>query len=125
MASMFWSILFCFVLSCSVLYCSGLFWSALLCLVSWFSGGTDGLTGSFLSTEECPGVVGLQEVSGKHLLKAEPLNAILDPQYFVRQVHECVMRVLSDRMAKEQQSADQAALYRSAYCDFCFFCHSS
>lgn len=60
-----------------------------------------------------PGVVHLQEVNGKHLLKAEPLNAILDPQYFVRQVHECVMRVLSGRMAKEQQSADQAALYRS------------
>lgn len=55
----------------------------------------------------------MQEVNGKHLLKAEPLNAILDPQYFVRQVHECVMRVLRDRMAKEQQSADQAALYRS------------
>ena len=59
------------------------------------------------------GVVHLQEVNGKHLLKAEPLNAILDPQYFVRQVHECVMRVLSDRMAKEQQSADQAAMFRS------------
>ena len=55
----------------------------------------------------------VQEVNGKHLLKAEPLNAILDPQYFVRQVHECVMRVLSHRMAKEQQSADQSTLYRS------------
>ena len=54
-------------------------------------------------------------MNGKHLLKAEPLNAILDPQYFVRQVHECVMRVLSDRMAKEQQSADQAARFRSAF----------
>ena len=54
-------------------------------------------------------------MNGKHLLKAEPLNAILDPQWFVRQVHECVMRVLSDRMAKEQQSADQAALYRSVF----------
>ncbi|KAL3136782.1 hypothetical protein ABBQ38_005496 [Trebouxia sp. C0009 RCD-2024] len=57
--------------------------------------------------------VSFKEVNGKHLLKAEPLNAILDPQYFVRQVHECVMRVLRDRMAKEQHSADQAALYRS------------
>jgi hypothetical protein len=46
------------------------------------------------------------------LLKAEPLNAILDPQYFVRQVHECVVKVLSDRMAKEQQAADQAAPFR-------------
>ncbi len=46
------------------------------------------------------------------MLKAEPLNAILDPQYFVRQVHECVVKVLSDRMAKEQQAADQAAPFR-------------
>ena len=54
----------------------------------------------------------VQEVNGKHLLKAEPLNAILDPQYFVRQVHECIVKVLSDRMAKEQQAADQAAPFR-------------
>ena len=47
----------------------------------------------------------MQEVNGKHLLKAEPLNAILDPQYFVRQVHECVMRVLSERLAREQHQA--------------------
>jgi len=57
-------------------------------------------------------VANVQEVNGKHLLKAEPLNAILDPQYFVRQVHECVVKVLSDRMAKEQQAADQAAPFR-------------
>ncbi len=57
-------------------------------------------------------VANAQEVNGKHLLKAEPLNAILDPQYFVRQVHECVVKVLSDRMAKEQQAADQAAPFR-------------
>lgn len=57
--------------------------------------------------------VSFREVNGKHLLKAEPLNAILDPQYFVRQVHECVVKVLSDRMAKEQEAADQAAPFRN------------
>jgi len=57
-------------------------------------------------------IANVQEVNGKHLLKAEPLNAILDPQYFVRQVHECVVKVLSERMAKEQQAADQAAPFR-------------
>lgn len=72
-------------------------------------------------------IVNVQEVNGKHLLKAEPLNAILDPQYFVRQVHECVVKVLSDRMAKEQQAADQAAPFRcltlhlpSSLNDVCF-----
>lgn len=64
-------------------------------------------------------LVNVQEVNGKHLLKAEPLNAILDPQYFVRQVHECVVKVLSDRMAKEQEAADQAAPFR------CFALHPS
>ena len=59
-----------------------------------------------------PLFVSLQEVNGKHLLKAEPLNAILDPQYFVRQVHECVVRVLSERMARGQQAVNQAALHR-------------
>ena len=54
----------------------------------------------------------LQEVNGKHLLKAEPLNAILDPQYFIRQVHECVVRVLNDRAAKEHQVASQSSFYR-------------
>ncbi len=54
----------------------------------------------------------VQEVNGKHLLKAEPLNAILDPQYFVRQVHECVVRVLSERMAREQHAVNQTATYR-------------
>lgn len=54
----------------------------------------------------------MQDVNGKHLLKAEPMNAILDPQYFVRQVHECVVRVLNDRAAKEQQVANQSSFYR-------------
>ena len=54
----------------------------------------------------------MQEVNGKHLLKAEPLNAILDPQYFIRQVHECVVRVLNDRAAKEHQVASQSSFYR-------------
>jgi hypothetical protein len=36
---------------------------------------------------------GAQDVAGKHLVKVEPLNAILDPEYFVRAVHECVMNV--------------------------------
>lgn len=54
----------------------------------------------------------LQEVNGKHLLKAEPLNAILDPQYFIRQVHECVVRVLNDRAAREHQAATQSSFYR-------------
>ena len=54
----------------------------------------------------------VQEVNGRHLLKAEPLNAILDPQYFVRQVHECVVKVLNDRKAKGQQAADQNSSFR-------------
>ena len=42
---------------------------------------------------------------GKHLLKVEPLNAILDPQYFVRAVHELVTRVLANRVQKSQKAA--------------------
>ena len=47
----------------------------------------------------------LQDVMGKHLLKVEPLNAILDPQYFVRAVHELVTRVLATRVEKSQKAA--------------------
>ena len=34
---------------------------------------------------------------GRHLLKVEPLNAILDPHYFVRAVHGAVLNVLQAR----------------------------
>ena len=32
----------------------------------------------------------MQDVIGRQIHKVEALNAILDPQYFVRAVHECV-----------------------------------
>ena len=70
----------------------------------------------------------LQEVNGKHLLKAEPLNAILDPQYFVRQVHECVVRVLNDRLVRGQQDVNQAASYRQdilSQCDAAVACYKT
>ena len=47
----------------------------------------------------------MQDVMGKHMLKVEPLNAILDPQYFVRAVHELVTRVLATRVEKSQKAA--------------------
>eukprot|EP01024_Parvocaulis_polyphysoides_P059435 TRINITY_DN6426_c1_g1_i1.p1 TRINITY_DN6426_c1_g1~~TRINITY_DN6426_c1_g1_i1.p1 ORF type:complete len:171 (+),score=19.89 TRINITY_DN6426_c1_g1_i1:241-753(+) len=42
-----------------------------------------------------------RETKGLNLVKVEPLNAILDPQYFVRAVNECEMAVLSRREALE------------------------
>lgn len=51
----------------------------------------------------------LQDVVGRHILKVEPLNAILDPQYFVRAVHGCVLAVLRARSEQsEQRAADNA-----------------
>lgn len=51
----------------------------------------------------------LQEVVGRHIMKVEPLNAILDPQYFVRAVHGCVLAVLQARSeANERRSADNS-----------------
>lgn len=47
----------------------------------------------------------VQDVNGKHLLKVEPLNAILDPQYFVRAVHQCTLSVLHGREADAFQNA--------------------
>ncbi len=42
-------------------------------------------------------------------MKVEPLNAILDPQYFVRAVHGCVLAVLRARSEmSEQHSADNS-----------------
>ena len=56
-----------------------------------------------------PGLGGLQDVVGRHIVKVEPLNAILDPQYFVRAVHGCVLAVLRARSEKhEQHSADNS-----------------
>ncbi|KAK9905768.1 hypothetical protein WJX75_005992 [Coccomyxa subellipsoidea] len=50
-----------------------------------------------------------QDVVGRHIVKVEPLNAILDPQYFVRAVHGCVLAVLRARSEKhEQHSADNS-----------------
>jgi len=56
--------------------------------------------------------VGLQDVVGKHMLKVEPLNAILDPHYFVRAVHECVMAVLKSHAETSEQNADRNAGHR-------------
>lgn len=44
---------------------------------------------------------------GKHILKVEPLNAILDPHYFVRAVHECVMAWLKSVPNPITRQADQ------------------
>ena len=51
----------------------------------------------------------VQDVNGKHLLKVEPLNAILDPQYFVRAVHQCTLNVLHGREADAFQNASENA----------------
>jgi len=53
----------------------------------------------------------VQDVNGKHLLKVEPLNAILDPHYFVRAVHQCTMSVLHGRDADAMQHASENAGY--------------
>eukprot|EP01025_Chloroclados_australasicus_P014185 TRINITY_DN16640_c0_g1_i5.p3 TRINITY_DN16640_c0_g1~~TRINITY_DN16640_c0_g1_i5.p3 ORF type:complete len:136 (+),score=17.42 TRINITY_DN16640_c0_g1_i5:379-786(+) len=41
--------------------------------------------------------ISFRDTKGLNLVKVEPLNAILDPQYFVRAVNECEMAVLSRR----------------------------
>lgn len=51
----------------------------------------------------------VQDVNGKNLLKVEPLNAILDPQYFVRAVHQCILAVLHAREADAYQNASENA----------------
>ena len=56
----------------------------------------------------------MQDVNGKHLLKVEPLNAILDPHYFVRAVHQCTMSVLHGREADALQHASENAGYGCA-----------
>ena len=55
----------------------------------------------------------LQDIVGKHILKVEPLNAILDPHYFVRAVHECVMAWLTT-LKKPDIHGDQNASIRQA-----------
>jgi hypothetical protein len=45
------------------------------------------------------------DVAGSHVVRVEPLNAVLDPHYFVRAVHECVLGV----MRKRQEAAAAAA----------------
>ncbi len=56
-----------------------------------------------------------QDLAGRHMFKVEPLNAILDPQYFVRAVHGCVMAVLRERsQAPHAIDAAQAACIRCA-----------
>ena len=37
------------------------------------------------------------DVAGTHVVRVEPLNAVLDPHYFVRAVHECVLGVMRRR----------------------------
>lgn len=51
---------------------------------------------------------------GRHVLKVEPLNAILDPQYFVRAVHGCVLAVLRARSEHGQRQAEENPRYRHA-----------
>ena len=58
-------------------------------------------------------VLAVQNVVGRHMLKVEPLNAILDPQYFVRAVHECVMAVLA--MRQEAAAESEAVKLRWAF----------
>ena len=55
----------------------------------------------------------LQDVVGKNILKVEPLNAILDPHYFVRAVHECVMAWLTT-LKKPEIQGDHNATIRQA-----------
>ena len=54
----------------------------------------------------------VQDVNGRHLLKVEPLNAILDPQYFVRAVHQCTLSVLQRRGMDAYQQASENAGFR-------------
>ena len=49
----------------------------------------------------------LQATVGKHMLKVEPLNAILDPHYFVRAVHECVVAWLKSHADTADASVDR------------------
>ena len=56
----------------------------------------------------------LQDLAGRHVFKVEPLNAILDPQYFVRAVHGCVMAVLRERsQAPREHVAVDAGIRRA------------
>ena len=48
---------------------------------------------------------------GKHMLKVEPLNAILDPHYFVRAVHECVVAWLKSPSDTTDASVDRKTGY--------------
>ena len=54
----------------------------------------------------------LQAIVGKHMLKVEPLNAILDPHYFVRAVHECVVAWLKSHADTADASVDRNPGYR-------------
>ena len=58
----------------------------------------------------------MQDVTGKNLLKVEPLNAILDPQYFVRAVHQCTLSILHGR---EKEANLQAIAGYSILCCLC------
>ncbi len=57
----------------------------------------------------------VQDVVGRHVLKVEPLNAILDPHYFVRAVHGCVLSVLAQR-AQHAQRAQRGGLDSAGGC---------
>ncbi len=58
----------------------------------------------------------VQDVNGRHLLKVEPLNAILDPHYFVRAVHQCTLSVLQRRgMDADEQAPENAGLRWAAH----------
>ena len=57
----------------------------------------------------------LQDLAGRHVFKVEPLNAILDPQYFVRAVHGCVMAVMRERsQAPWGHAAESAGIRRAS-----------
>lgn len=52
----------------------------------------------------------VQDVVGKHMLKVEPLNAILDLHYFKRGLHECLMAWLRSHSLRSQDQLPRYAL---------------
>lgn len=61
-------------------------WDHLVC-----RGGLDSLAETPFKVQAVSSRPVVQDVVGKHIVKVEPLNAILDPHYFVRALHECVV----------------------------------
>lgn len=57
----------------------------------------------------------LQELEDKNLFRVEPLNAILDPHYFVRATHECAVNWLKGKRWDAALHAQQNAGYRYTF----------